>query len=402
MSFDDASSDTPLLFQPLKIRSVTIPNRVMVSPMCQYHSIDGAPTEWQEAHLGRLAMGAPGIIFGEETAVEARGRKTYECAGIYNDRHIPAYRKLTDFQKALGAVPALQIGHCGRKAGCNGAVKDWAPLGPEDAAEGRPPWPGLAPTAIPYGPGFMDPKAMDAADIKAVLEAFYEATRRGLDAGYDIIEVHGAHGYLLHQFLSPISNRRNDSYGGDREGRMRFPLEVVETVRRAWPEDKPLFYRLSAVDGAGGIWDLEDSVALSHALKARGVDMIDCSSGGIPGDSDMPPVPRVPGYQVPFAARIKQEVDIPTIAVGLITNAAQAEEILTTGQADIAALARELLWNADWPLHAARDLGMDPFKLQNREYAHRLEIRRNHESLTINQGGAETKAAFEALLGPSG
>lgn len=395
-----ATEATPLLFTPLKIKSVTIPNRIMVSPMCQYHSIDGAPTAWQAAHLGRLAMGAPGIMFGEETAVEARGRKTYECAGIWQDRHIPLYRQLTDFQKSLGTVPAVQLGHCGRKAGCNGAVKDWAPLGPEDAAEGRPPWPGLAPSAIPYGPGFMEPKAMDAADMRAVLDAFHEATRRALEAGYEIIEIHGAHGYLLHQFVSPVTNRRNDAYGGDRAGRMRFPLEVVETVRRAWPDDKPLFYRLSAVDGAGGIWNLDDSVAFSHELKARGVDMIDCSSGGIPGDSDMPPLPRVPGYQVPFAARIKQEVGIPTIAVGLITDAAQAESILREEKADIAALARELLWHSDWPLHAARDLGVDPFALQNREYAHRLEIRERAKTMPINQGGAETAAAFDFLAGP--
>ena len=395
-----ATADMPLLFTPLTIKSVTIPNRIMVSPMCQYHSIDGAPTGWQAAHLGRLAMGAPGIMFGEETAVEARGRKTYECAGIWQDRHIPLYRQLTDFQKSLGTVPAVQLGHCGRKAGCNGAVKDWAPLGPEDAAEGRPPWPGLAPSAIPYGPGFMAPKAMDAGDMRAVLDAFYEATRRALEAGYEIVEIHGAHGYLLHQFVSPVTNRRNDAYGGDRAGRMRFPLEVVETVRRAWPDDKPLFYRLSAVDGAGGIWNLEDSVALSHELKARGVDMIDCSSGGIPAMSDMPPLPRVPGYQVPFAARIKQEVGIPTIAVGLITDAAQAEAILQGEKADIAALARELLWHSDWPLHAARDLGVDPFALQNREYAHRLEIRERAKTMPINQGGDETAAAFDALAGP--
>ena len=249
-----ATADTPLLFTPLTIKSVTIPNRVMVSPMCQYHSIDGAPTAWQAAHLGRLAMGAPGIMFGEETAVEARGRKTYECAGIWQDRHIPLYRQLTDFQKSLGTVPAVQLGHCGRKAGCNGAVKDWAPRAPRTPPKGArrgPVW-RLARSLWPWLHGA---QAMDAGDMRAVLDAFYEATRRALEAGYEIVEIHGAHGYLLHQFVSPVTNRRNDAYGGDRAGRMRFPLEVVETVRRAWPDDKPLFYRLSAVDGAGGIWN---------------------------------------------------------------------------------------------------------------------------------------------------
>lgn len=394
--------DTPLLFSPITLRGVTARNRVMVSPMCQYHSVEGGPTDWQMMHLGRLAVGGPGILFGEETAVEQRGRKTHGCAGIWDDRHIAPYARLNDFVRAQGAVPAIQLGHCGRKAGCHGAVRDWAPLTEEDAANGLPRWQGLAPSPIPFGPGFMTPKEMDADDIRTVLDAWREATRRAVDAGYDIVEIHGAHGYLIHQFLSPITNRRTDGYGGDRRGRMRLALEITETVRDAWPDDKPLFYRLSVVDGQGGVWDLEDSLVLCRELKARGVDVLDISSGGIPGDTRMPAVPRSPGYHVPFAARIRAETGLPTVAVGMITDPVQAESILQDGHADIVALARELIWDADWPAHAARALGVDgAHALMPEEYAHRLSLRERQRRMPFNQGGAETEAAFQALLGDS-
>ena len=351
-------------------------------------------------HLGRLATGGPGIVFGEETAIEPRGRKTYACAGLYKNEHIPAYRRLTDFIREQDAVPAIQLGHAGRKASCHTAVAEWRPLVDKDAEDGLPPWQGLAPSPInSVGMRFV-PREMDKGDISDVLEAFRVATCRSLECGYDIVEVHGAHGYLIHQFLSPISNHRRDGYGGDLQGRMRFALEVAEVVRDAWPPDKPLFYRISAVDGKGGIWNLDDSVVLSQELKDRGVDLIDVSSGGIFGDTDMPTVPRVPGYQVGFCERIRREVDIMTIAVGCITEAQQAEDILRRDQADLVALARELLWNADWPAHAAEELGItDPFAVMPEEYAHRLRQRAAHKKLPHNRGGTETQADMDFLLG---
>ncbi len=390
----------PLLFTPMTLKSVTARNRIVVAPMCQYHSEDGGPTDWQMMHLGRLVTGGPGIVFGEETAVEPRGRKTYACAGLYKNEHIPAYRRLTDFIREQGAVPAIQLGHAGRKASCHTAVAEWRPLVDKDAEDGLPPWQGLAPSPINSGGMRFVPREMDKGDIRDVLEAFRVAACRSLECGYDIVEVHGAHGYLIHQFLSPISNHRRDGYGGDLQGRMRFALEVAEVVRDAWPPDKPLFYRISAVDGKGGIWNLDDSVVLSQELKDRGVDLIDVSSGGIFGDTDMPTVPRVPGYQVGFCERIRREVDIMTIAVGCITEAQQAEDILRSDQADLVALARELLWNADWPAHAAEELGItDPFAVMPEEYAHRLRQREAHKKLLRNQGGTETKAAMHFLLG---
>ena len=399
---DGASGDDaqPLLFKPIDFRGIRARNRIVVAPMCQYHSDDGGPTDWQMMHLGRLAAGGSGIVFGEETAVERRGRKTYACAGLYKDDHIAAYRRLTEFIREQGAVPAIQLGHAGRKASCHTAVKDWLPLADEDAADGLAPWQGLAPSALDQPQRRFLPKAMDHDDIRDVLDAFREAARRSVDAGYDIVEVHGAHGYLIHQFLSPISNHRTDAYGGDIQGRMRFALEVAEVVRDAWPKDRPVFYRISVVDGEGGMWSLEDSIQLSRELKARDIDLIDVSSGGIFGNTEMPAVPRIPGYHVGFCDRIKREVGIPTIAVGGITEAKQAEAILQAGQADLIALARELLWNADWPAHAAQALGLkDPFGVMPEEYAYRLRQREAQKTMPLNQGGQETEAAMRALLG---
>ena len=390
----------PLLFTPITIRGVTSKNRIVVSPMCQYNSDDGGPGDWQMMHLGRLAVGGAGIIFGEETGVEARGRKTYKCAGIWDDKHIPMYRRITDFIKEQGAVPAIQIGHAGRKASCHTATEDWRPLSDDDAKDGWAPWQGLAPSALDQLPRRFTPKAMDADDIKIVLDAWREATRRSMDAGYDILEIHGAHGYLIHQFLSPVSNRRNDAYGGDRAGRMRFALEVAEVVRDAWPRDKPLFFRVSSVDGEGGIWDLDDTVALSKELKGRDIDLVDCSSGGISGDSEMPMIPRIEQFQAGFAERIRREADIMTIAVGGITDANQAEGILQSGRADLVALAREFLWNADWAAHAAKTLGAtDPFGQMPHEYAFRLRQREKQKEMPINQGGPVTQAAYAKIFG---
>jgi 2,4-dienoyl-CoA reductase-like NADH-dependent reductase (Old Yellow Enzyme family) len=367
--------------------------------MCQYHSVDGGPTDWQLMHLGRLAAGGSGIVFGEETAVEDCGRKSYDCAGIWADKHIPLYRRITDFIREQNAVPAIQLGHAGRKASCHGAIRNFEPLTDADAADGLAPWQGLAPSPLFEAPRRYTPKEMDRDDIRAVLDSWVEAVRRSEDAGYDFLEIHGAHGYLIHQFLSPCSNQRTDAYGGDLRGRMRFALEVAEAVRDAWP-DKPLSWRASCVDGEGGRWTLEDTVALARELKARDIDMIDCSSGGVTGDSNMPLVPRVPGFQVGFSERIRREVDIPTIAVGLITEPQQAEDILQKGQADLIAMARELLANAEWPVTAAKALGVDdPFDAMPLEYAHRLRLREKQKEMPINQGGEETKAAMRAHLG---
>jgi len=394
------TAPSPLLFTPIALRGVTARNRIVVSPMCQYHSVDGAPTDWQMVHIGRLAVGGAGIIFGEETAIESRGRKTYACAGIWQESHIPAYRRLTDFIRAQGALPAIQLGHAGRKAACHGAVRDWEPLSESDSADGLAPWQGLAPSAINEPPRCYTPRAMDRDDIKSVLDAWAEATRRAVDAGYDVLEIHGAHGYLIHQFLSPAANHRNDGYGGDLPGRMRFALEVTEVVRAAWPDDRPLLFRVSAVDGKGGRWELDDTIELARALKQRGVDLVDCSSGGIYGDTDLPMVPRTSEFQVTFAARVKHGADIPTIAVGGITDAHQAESILRAGDADLVALAREFLWHADWAAHAAKALGVeDAYAQMPHEYAYRLRQRETQKTMAINQPSEESRAAFARVFG---
>ena len=399
MNAIERDEDLPLLFTPITLQSVTTRNRIVASPMCQYASEDGGPNDWQLAHLGRLAIGGCGIVFGEETAVEARGRKTYTCAGIWDDKHIPAYRRLNDFLRLYDAVPAIQLGHSGRKGSCHDAIKDWVPLSEADAADGMPPWRAIAPSAIPQTPDHPVPKAMDEADIADVIEAFAAAARRSDAAGYDIVEIHAAHGYLLHQFLSPITNKRNDGYGGTRENRMRFPLEVARAVRAAWPSDKPLFYRISAVDGQGGMWNIEDSIAFARALKDEGVDVIDCSSGGIVGSASMSTVPRLPGFQVPFSERVKKEAGIATMAVGLITEAEQAERVLRNGEADLIAIARELMWYADWPAHAAKELGIEDHRFMPERYAHRLRLRDAQARMPINQPTPENYAVLSELAG---
>lgn len=393
------AADRPLLFSPITIRGVTARNRIVASPMCQYASDDGAPNDWQLAHLGRLAIGGCGIIFGEETAVEARGRKTYTCAGLWDDSQIAGYRRLNDFLKAYDATPALQLGHAGRKASCHDAVKDWKPLTAADAADGLAPWQAIAPSPIPQTPNHPVPREMTQTDIDEVVAAFAAAARRGHQAGYDIVEIHGAHGYLIHQFLSPITNQRSDGYGGSRENRMRIALEITAAVRAAWPSDKPLFYRLSAVDGQGGVWGIEDSIALSRAVKDLGVDVVDCSSGGIIGSASMSTVPRLPGFQVPFAERIRHEASVPTMAVGLITDGAQAERILQSGQADLIAIARELMWFADWPAHMAKRMGLDDYDIMPERYAHRLKLRDTQARMPHNQPTPENYETLSVLAG---
>jgi 2,4-dienoyl-CoA reductase-like NADH-dependent reductase (Old Yellow Enzyme family) len=366
----------PLLLRPMTIRGVTSRNRIVVSPMSQYAAVDAAPTDWHLVHLGKFAMGGAGIVFVEETAVEERARKTYHCPGIYNDAQAKAWRRVTDFLRSQGALSAIQLGHAGRKVATKSPWDGFAPLTDEDAKTGEPPWQGIAPSPIAFKPGAMVPLEMDHADIKQVIASHVEACRRSMDAGFDICEIHGAHGYILQQFLSPITNKRTDGYGGEIQGRMRFTLELIEAVRAAWPQDRPLFFRSSCIDGKGGAWDIEDTVVLAGELKQRGVDVIDCSSGGIEGPLTLAVVPRVPGYHVPFAERIRREVGIPTMAVGLITDPHQAESYLADGRCDLVALARELMWNPNWPVHAAHDLGVpNAHHLLPRSYSWWLERR---------------------------
>ena len=354
-------SAPPLLFTPLALRGLTVRNRVVVSPMCQYSSAEGGPTDWHLVHLGKFALGGAAVVFCEETAVEERARKTYGCAGIYADRFTPMYHRITDFLRQNGSIPAIQLGHAGRKASCGPPWTNFKPLTDEDAKNGMPPWRGVSPSAIPPRADAPAPLEISADDIKTILTAWREAAQRSLNAGFDICEIHGAHGYLIHQFLSPLANKRSDAYGGDLNGRMRFALEVAETVRAVWPQDKPLFFRVSAVDGDGGAWDMDDTVVLAGELKKRGVDVVTCSSGGINGPLNMAIVPRTPGYQVPYAERVKRDTGMMTCAVGLITQARQAEDILQRGQADLIALARELMYNPNWPVHAAKELGYNDY-----------------------------------------
>lgn len=369
-----ADATPPVLLSPYALRGTILRNRVVVSPMSQYRSEPGGlPGDWHLVHLGKFAMGGAGMVFCEETSVSERSRKTYDCPGIWTDAQARAWRRITDFIRAQGAAPAMQIGHAGRKVATRAPWDGFAPLGPEDAATGRPPWQGLAPSPVPFKDGALVPKAMDADDIRHVIALHAEAAKRTLDAGFDVLEVHAAHGYIIQQFLSPAVNRRSDGYGGDRAGRMRFGLELIEAVRDAWPADKPLLVRLSCVDGGG--WTLEDSIAFAAALKPRGVDLIDCSSGGIEGPLTLHLVPRVPGYHVPFAAAIGSATGLPTMAVGLITEARQAEAYLRAGSCQLVALAREMMWDPNWPIHAAAELGGDALALMPPSYAWWLQRR---------------------------
>jgi 2,4-dienoyl-CoA reductase-like NADH-dependent reductase (Old Yellow Enzyme family) len=355
----------PLLFTPLTLRTIVTRNRVVIPPMCTYASDDGMASDWHVVHLGNYALGGAGIVFVEATAVEARGRITHGCLGLWTDNQAKALARVAAFLKRFGAVAAIQLAHAGRKA-C--VQRPWlgdgplglTPLGTEDSARGDRPWEVIGPTSEPAVKGWLTPRAMERSDVDAVVAAFGASAKRALAAGFDCAEIHGAHGYLIHSFLSPLANTRRDGYGGDLHGRMRLALEVTDAVRAVWPADKPLFFRVSAVDGLEGGWQIEDSVELARALKARGVDVIDCSSGGLHGSAVSALVPRALGYQVPFASRIRHDAKIATEAVGLIVDATQAEGILQEGHADLIAVGREALFDPYWAHHAARELGADP------------------------------------------
>ena len=342
-----------MLFEPLQIRDVTLRNRIVVSPMCQYSAKDGHVADWHLVHLGKFAQGGAGAVFVEATAVEKRGRITHGDTGIWDDAHIAGLSRIAKFIKEQGAVPAIQLAHAGRKASM---ARPWygnGPLTQDDAARGEQAWSIVAPTAQSLGEGWIAPRAMREGDQQTVITAFREATRRATAAGFEMLEVHAAHGYLLHSFLSPIVSQ------GSLEERMRFPLQVVEAVRGAWK--KPLFVRVSSIDDVEGGWELGDTISFAKKLKQIGVDVIDCSSGGILGSATAATrtlLPRVPGFQVPFAEKLKKEVGVRTMAVGLILTPQQAEEV--AGKADLVAIGREALHDPNWPLHAAQALGADP------------------------------------------
>jgi 2,4-dienoyl-CoA reductase-like NADH-dependent reductase (Old Yellow Enzyme family) len=342
------------LFTPLTLRGVTFRNRIAVSPMCQYSSDDGFANDWHLVHLGSRAIGGAGLVMMEATAVEARGRISPWDHGIWKDEHVEFLSRITAFLEQYGAAAGIQLAHAGRKASTRRPWEGGAVI-PE--SEGG--WQAVAPSAIAFRPGDPAPSELSKDEIRALLKAFPEAAKRALAAGFQVIELHGAHGYLMHEFFSPLSNRRADEYGGSFENRIRFGLETVEAVRAAWPERLPLLLRISATDWVQGGWDIEDSVELARRVKPMGVDLIDCSSGGISLEQK---IPLGPGYQVPFAERIRREVGIPTGAVGLITDAPQADEIVRSGQADLVLLARQFLRDPYFPLHAARELGvqLDP------------------------------------------
>jgi len=339
------------LFSPLKLRTLEFKNRIFVSPMCQYSSASSFPEDWHFVHLGSRAAGGAALVFTEATAVSPEGRISPQDLGIWSDDHIPAFQRITSFIKTQGAIPGIQLGHAGRKASTDVPWGSRDPLTPEKGG-----WETVGPSPLPFDDRSPLPREMTAAEVEETTAQFVKAARRGLQAGFEVLELHMAHGYLFHQFLSPLTNRRKDRYGGSLENRLRFSLETAKAVRNAWLDSLPLFVRLSCTDWVEKGWDLEQSIELCRRLKTIGVDLIDCSSGGLVPDAE---IPAGPGYQVPFAAAIRQQAGIPTGAVGLITEPAQAEQIVSTSQADAILLAREFLRDPYWPLHAARALGVN-------------------------------------------
>ncbi len=337
------------LFQPLRQRDIVLRNRIAVSPMCMYSSVDGLPDDWHMVHLGSRATGGAGVVMTEAAAVCAEGRISPQDAGIWNDAQAAAWAPIARFIAAQGAVPAMQLAHAGRKASTHAP---WRGDGAVPLADGG--WTVVAPSAIAYADHYPQPLELDADGIARVVADFRAAAARALEAGFTLVELHAAHGYLLHEFLSPLSNTRSDAWGGDFEGRTRIVREVVSAVREVWPEHLPLWMRISATDWVDGGWDVEQSVALARSVKALGVDLIDVSSGGLDRRQK---IETGPGYQVPFASRIRREADIATGAVGLVTEAAQAEQILVAGHADVVLVARESLRDAYFPMRAAKALG---------------------------------------------
>ena len=345
------------LFSALKIREIEFKNRIFVSPMCQYSCENGIPGNWHLVHLGSRAVGGAGLVMAEATAVAPEGRISPKDTGIWNDQQVKAFWSINQFIKEYGAVPAIQLGHAGRKASTRVPWEGRGALGPDEN-----PWQPMAPSAMPFVENYPHPKEMSQKDIDILIQQFQQAVKNSLKAGFQVVEIHMAHGYLLHEFLSPFSNQRTDNFGGSFDNRIRLPLAVAEKVREIWPSEWPVFVRISCTDWKDGGWDLPQSIEFSRRLREKGIDLIDCSSGGNLPDVKIPPVA---GYQTEFARRIKKEAEIMTVAVGLITQPFQAEHIITTGQADAVMLARELLRNPYWPLQAAKVLGVNiPWPVQ--------------------------------------
>jgi 2,4-dienoyl-CoA reductase-like NADH-dependent reductase (Old Yellow Enzyme family) len=382
------------LFSSYQLAGLTLKNRLVISPMCNYSAHDGFVNDWHMVAVGRYALGGAAMVMLEASAVQANGRITHGDLGIWKDEHIPGLKRLADFLRANDSVPAIQLGHAGRKASM---ARPWygnGPLTQADFDRGDLAWQANAPSDIAVAQGWTIPKQMSLDDIRVLKSDFIAAAKRALQAGFDVIELHAAHGYLLHSFLSPFSNRRSDEYGGDRAGRSKLILEIAADLRAVWPKSLPLLVRLSTIDDLDGGWEIEDSVWLSQQLKTIGVDAIDCSSGGIVGSASAPvssspfnpsrSVPaapvlrtkRVPGFQVPWAKAIKAGANIPAIAVGLILTAQQAEAIINSGDADLVAIAREALDDPNWPLHAAQALAASKtFELWPKQFGWWLNVR---------------------------
>lgn len=339
------------LFEPLKLREIEFRNRIFVSPMCQYSSENGMPSDWHLVHLGSRAVGGAALVMVEATAVSPEGRISPHDSGMWSDEHARAFKRIASFIRSQGAVPGIQLAHAGRKASTDVPWRGGKPL-----SESQGGWQPIAPSPLAFDDESRTPRAMTQEDIEQVISRFLTAASHSIEAGFDVLEIHMAHGYLLHEFLSPLSNRRTDEYGSTPENRMRFPLRLAGALRDAWPAHLPVFVRISCTDWIDGGWDLARSIDFCRRLKTLGVDLIDCSSGALMPNAK---IPAGPGYQVPFAAAVRQEVQIPTGAVGFITDPAQAEQIVATGQADAILMARELLRQPYWPLHAARALNVD-------------------------------------------
>jgi 2,4-dienoyl-CoA reductase-like NADH-dependent reductase (Old Yellow Enzyme family) len=349
----------PLLFTPLSLRELTLRNRIVISPMCQYSAADGIANDFHFAHLARFALGGAGMIFTEAAAVEREGRITHGDLGIWTDEQVGPLKRITDFLRTQGAIPAIQLAHAGRKASMQRPWHGNGPLDDSDRARGEDVWQIMGPSAVPLDEGWLVPHQLTLGEIERIKDSFRQAARRARTAGFDVVEVHGAHGYLIHSFLSPISNKRTDAYGGSLANRMRLAREVGAIVRDDWPQNLPVFFRVSSTDGIDGGWTLDETVALAKELHALGIDVIDCSSGGIAGSATAARIKRSPGFQVPFAERIRREANIKTMAVGLILEAQQAEAVLQNGQSDLIAIGRQALYDPSWPLHAEIALGLE-------------------------------------------
>jgi 2,4-dienoyl-CoA reductase-like NADH-dependent reductase (Old Yellow Enzyme family) len=376
-SINGGQAARPKLFEPLSIRGLRLKNRLVVPPMVHYRCDPGNTCgTFHVVHLGRYALGGFGLVFVEATGVEEIGIINEHDLGIWNDAQAESFKPLIAFMKRQGTAIGIQLAHGGRKASSQSAMQGMGPLTEENLKAGAKLWQPVGPTAEPVAKGWLTPRQLTTAECRAMVGTWAAAAKRAVSAGFDVIEIHAAHGYLLASFLSPVSNTRNDEYGGDRAGRMRLPLEIVEAVRREMPATMPLFLRVSSVDGTQEGWNMDDTVAFARELKVRGVDVIDCSSGGISGAATAAQVQRSLGFQVPFAERVRKEADIPTMAVGIILEARQAEAILRSGQADLIAIGRQSQFNPNIALHWAHDLGINSrFEDWSPEYGWWLEKR---------------------------